>query len=122
MSRVQIPSPTPLPWPPTAAISGLVSCAARLPLKGIQNIVRERRVEITRNGQLIPEGPEVVRCPQAELAMRGQQRLLHGAVFHHKRNVGLRGALRDGDDVDVVAAQRSEGAPGNASCPAHIFS
>src|SRR5712691_13078370 len=120
MSRVQIPSPTPLQRSSTATISRFLFSAARLPLKGVQNIVRERGVEIIRNSHLIAKGPKALWCLQTELAVRGEQRLLHGAVFHHKRNVGLRGALGDGDDVDVVAAQRGEGAPGDAARTAHI--
>src|SRR5277367_1760274 len=53
--------------------------------------------------------------------MHGQQRSLHVLAGHHKRDIGFRGALGDGNYIYIFAAQHAEGASGHAHGAAHIF-
>src|SRR5438105_10640178 len=58
---------------------------------------------------------------QAKFTVGGNQRLLHRFFFDHKRNVALRGALRNGDQVYAVASKGAESFARNPRNAAHVF-
>ena len=58
---------------------------------------------------------------QAEFVVQGGQRALHGVLLYYQGDVVFGGALGDGHDVYVFAAQGGEGAAGYAGDAAHVF-
>src|SRR5215831_13249937 len=61
------------------------------------------------------------RTAETEFAMHGGERSLHVLFIDDERNIRLRGALSDRDDVDILATQRAECASSDARSAAHVF-
>ena len=57
---------------------------------------------------------------EAEFVVEGGEGALHGAFLNDEGNVVLAGALSDGHDVHIFAAQGGEGAAGDAGDAAHV--
>ena len=58
---------------------------------------------------------------EAEFVVEGGEGALHGALFDDEGDVVFGGALGDGHDVHVFAAEGGEGAAGDAGDALHVF-
>mmetsp|Transcript_40584 Transcript_40584/g.122584 ORF Transcript_40584/g.122584 Transcript_40584/m.122584 type:complete len:321 (-) Transcript_40584:893-1855(-) len=78
-----------------------------------------------RDHPVVPGAPDDPhgdrRVGEREARVRGPEGPREVLPRHHRRNVPLRGALRDGDDVHLRAAQRVEEAPADVRAVFHAL-
>ena len=80
------------------------------------NLAQPEERDLCRPAVRVGQRPQLL---DLILAMQRIQRRRHVLLAHRCRDVELRGALRNGQDVDLLAAQRRERARRNARRPAH---